>query len=366
MGSVFGHNLKISVFGESHGPGIGVVLDGFPAGLPLDLDFISSEMARRAPKKAAYSTKRSEADTPEILSGVMDGVTCGTPIAALIRNTNQRSADYDRTAALPRPSHADWTGFLRYQGHNDPHGGGHFSGRLTAPLVFAGALCKLALRTRGVTVGAHISSIGDIADSPFDPVALTADAAAAPGSRAFPTVDEHAGVRMLDLCAEVAKAGDSVGGIIECAAVGLPAGAGSPMFDAVESRLAAALFGVPAVKGVEFGAGFGFASMRGSCANDPFSVEGGVVRSKTNHNGGVLGGITTGMPLLFRVCIKPTASIALPQQSFNRDTLQPEELRIHGRHDPCIVPRAVPVIEAVCAAVLLDLLLEADGYQNLI
>ena len=308
MGSTWGNAIKISIFGESHGAGIGVVIDGFPSGVMYDEAFVLREMERRAPGRNRQSTARKEADRPEIQSGIYTGKTTGTPICAVIRNTNQRSGDYAELAAQPRPGHADYTGMLRYKSCNDPRGGGHFSGRLTAPLVFAGALCKLWLRGQGVTEQ------------------------------------------------------DSVGGVIECAAVGLPAGIGSPMLDSVESRLASILFGVPAVKGVEFGAGFAFAALRGSHANDPFYEENGAVKTETNNNGGVLGGITSGMPLIVRACIKPTPSIGMAQDTLNLRTGKVEPLSIHGRHDPCIVTRAAPVIEAACAVALADLLREANGY----
>ena len=362
MGSTWGNALKISIFGESHGAGIGVVLDGFPAGVPYDEAFVLREMERRAPGRNRQSTARREADTPQILSGVYGGKTTGTPICAVIGNTNTRSQDYAALADQPRPGHADYTGAVRYHGFNDPRGGGHFSGRLTAPLVFAGALCKLYLKKKGVTVGAHIQSIAQIQDTAFDDVAVSADELDALRMQEYPILNPRAQAAMLAAIEDARMDCDSVGGVIECAAVGLPAGLGSPMMDTVESRLSSILFAVPAVKGVEFGAGFAFAALRGSHANDTFYQDGDTVKTETNNNGGVNGGITNGMPLVFRVCIKPTPSISSVQQTLNIRTGKIEPLSIHGRHDPCIVTRAAPVVEAACAIALADLLREANGY----
>lgn len=365
MGSVWGNALKISIFGESHGNGIGVVLDGFPAGVPFDEDFILSEMARRAPGKNKQSTARSEADRPRILSGVYQGFSAGTPICAAIENTDTRSGDYKDFTSQPRPGHADFTGSVRYHGFNDPRGGGHFSGRLTAPLTFAGALCKLFLRSKGIAVGSHIQSIAQIQDTPFDDVALTAGTLEALRKQPYPIQNPRAEAAMLAAIEEARLDGDSVGGVIECAALGLPAGLGSPMLDTVEGRLASLLFSVPAVKGLEFGAGFGFAGLRGSHANDPFYRDAdGAVRTETNNNGGVLGGISSGMPLLFRAAIKPTPSISHPQETLNLQTGAVEPFAVKGRHDPCIVTRAAPVVEAACAVALTDLYLEGYGYAR--
>ena len=363
MGSTWGNALKISIFGESHGAGIGVVLDGFPAGVPYDEAFVLREMERRAPGRNRQSTARREADTPQILSGVYGGKTTGTPICAVIGNTNTRSQDYAALADQPRPGHADYTGAVRYHGFNDPRGGGHFSGRLTAPLVFAGALCKLYLKKKGVTVGAHIQSIAQIQDTAFDDVAVSADELDALRMQEYPILNPRAQAAMLAAIEDARMDCDSVGGVIECAAVGLPAGLGSPMMDTVESHLSSILFAVPAVKGVEFGVGFGFAEYRGSHANDPMYLDAdGRVRTETNNNGGVLGGITSGMPVVFRAVIKPTASIAKRQNTLNLATGKVEPLEIHGRHDPCIVTRAAPVIEAAAAVALADLYLEGYGY----
>lgn len=362
MGSVWGNAIKISVFGESHGAGIGIVIDGFPPGVTYDEAFVLREMERRAPGRNKQSTARKEADLPLLQSGMLHGRTTGAPICAVIQNTNQRSGDYAALAAQPRPGHADYTGSVRYKGCNDPRGGGHFSGRLTAPLVFAGALCKLWLREMGVAVGSHIQSIAQIQDMPFDDVEVSPAQLDALRMADYPVNNPKALEAMLAAIEEARLQQDSVGGVIEAAAVGLPAGIGSPMMDSVESRLSSLLFAVPAVKGVEFGAGFAFAALRGSHANDALYLDGQMVKTETNNNGGVLGGITNGMPLLVRVCIKPTPSISTTQHTLNIQTGQVEPLSIHGRHDPCIVTRAAPVIEAACAIALADLLREAKGY----
>ena len=362
MGSTWGNAIKISVFGESHGAGIGVVIDGFPSGVPYDEAFVLREMERRAPGRNKQSTQRKEPDLPVIQSGIYNGKTTGTPICALIQNTNQRSGDYAELAAQPRPGHADYTGMVRYKSCNDPRGGGHFSGRLTAPLVFAGTLCKLWLKMQGVLGGSHNQSIAQIQDMPFDDVDIQTVQLEALRDADYPVNNPRALDAMLAAIEEAREAQDSVGGVIECAAIGLPAGIGSPMLDTVEGRLASLLFGVPAVKGVEFGAGFAFAALRGSHANDMFYQDGDMVKTETNNNGGINGGITNGMPLMFRVCIKPTPSISSVQQTLNIRTGKVEPLSIHGRHDPCIVTRAAPVVEAACAIALADLLREANGY----
>ncbi len=323
--------MRYMIFGESHGPAIGVVLEGVPAGLALDLDFIRAELARRAPGQSAMTTARKEKDEPEILSGVFEGKTTGTPLCAIIFNTDTRSKDYAKLKDLPRPGHADYAGFVRYHGCNDYRGGGHFSGRLTAPLVFAGAVAKLALRQRGVEVAAHISNVAGIAD---------------------PTPEE------MEAAILAAKADrDSVGGRIRCAVTGLPAGLGAPDFGCnVEGIFSQYLFAVPAVKAVGFGLGTGFAALRGSQANDAFYMDGDTVRTRTNHTGGVNGGITNGMPVEFEVTIRPTPSIARSQDTVDLSAGTDAKLEITGRHDPCIVPRAVPVIESAAALATCELL----------
>ena len=364
MGSTWGHTLKISIFGESHGGGIGAVVDGFPAGIPWDEALILSEMARRAPGKNKQSTPRKEKDLPKILSGVYNGYTTGTPICAVIENTDTRSGDYKNFTETPRPGHADYTGFVRYQGFNDPRGGGHFSGRLTAPLTFCGALCKLYLKTLGITVGSHIQSIQQIQDTPFDDTNITAEQLLALREQTYPVINPKAQEYMLSVIEDARLACDSVGGVIECAVLGVPAGIGSPMMDTVESRLSSLIFNVPAVKGLEFGTGFAIASMHGSAANDRLILEDGVVRTDTNNNGGILGGITNSMPIILRAAIKPTPSISKAQRTLNRKTGEMDELVIEGRHDPCIVTRAAPVLEAACAVAIADLMLEANGYAR--
>ncbi len=349
--------MRYSIFGESHGPAIGVVLEQVPPGLVLDREAISKEMARRAPGKSPLSTARKEADVPEILSGVFDGKTTGTPLCAIIHNSDHHSKDYAKTRFLARPSHGDYTGFVRYQGCNDYRGGGHFSGRLTAPLVFAGAVAKQLLAQRGITVGAHISQIGTVKDKSFADTQLTPTLFQTLSEKAFPTVDDQAGAAMQAEILQAREELDSIGGAIQCAVLGLPVGVGSPDLGCnVEGVLAQHLFAVPAVKGISFGAGFAFASMRGSAANDPFYMDGGQVKTRTNYSGGVNGGISNGMPVLFQVAIRPTPSIGQEQNTINFSTMEDAKLTIQGRHDPCIVHRAVPVIEAAAALAICELL----------
>ena len=359
MSSEFGNILRVSVFGQSHGKAIGVNIDGLPAGEPIDLEELNAFLDRRKPGKSPLSTARKESDTPVFLSGLENGVTCGFPLCAVIENSDQHSSDYSELADKPRPSHADYTARVKWGGHADMRGGGHFSGRLTAPLCIAGGIAKQILARRGIFVGAHLAAVGTVDDAPF-PLHPTAELFDAIAAKPFPVVDDGAGERMQALILEARQDLDSVGGIIECAAIGLPAGLGGPMFGGVENRLAAALFGIPAVKGVEFGLGFGSSRLRGSENNDPFTVENGTVVTASNRAGGILGGITTGMPVTLRTAIKPTPSISRPQQTVRLSAMENAELVIRGRHDPCIAHRAVPVVEAVTAAVLLDLLLEGN------
>lgn len=359
MSSEFGKLLKISVFGQSHGKAIGVNIDGLPAGEPIDLEALNAFLDRRRPGKSPLSTARRENDAPVFLSGMENGVTCGAPLCAIIENSDQHSSDYSELVDKPRPSHADYTARVKWDGHADMRGGGHFSGRLTAPLCIAGGIAKQILARRGIFVGAHLAAVGTENDAPF-PLRPTPELFDAIAAKAFPVVDDDAGARMQALILEARQNLDSVGGIIECAAIGLPAGLGDPMFDGVENRLAAALFGIPAVKGVEFGLGFGSARLHGSENNDPFTLENGTVVTAGNRAGGILGGITTGMPVTLRTAIKPTPSISRPQQTVSLSAMENAELVIRGRHDPCIAHRAVPVVEAVTAAVLLDLLLEGN------
>lgn len=353
MSSTYGNILRLSIFGQSHGPAIGMTLDGIPAGLSVDEEQLQAFLNRRAPGQNEYSTPRKEADRPEFLAGLLDGHTCGAPICAVIHNTNTRSRDYSSLKDCPRPGHADYAAQIKYGGNQDVAGGGHFSGRLTAPLCIAGGLCKQFLEAKGIRIGAHLAQVGSAKDEAFDPLAPNLDAVGA-----FPTISQEAGVAMRQQIAAAKAQLDSIGGIIECAITGLPAGMGDPMFGGMENRLAAILFGVPAVKGVEFGEGFGVGSLLGSQNNDAYCMENGQVRTLTNHAGGILGGITNGMPLLFRVAMKPTPSIARMQQTVSLSAGQEVPLEIQGRHDPCIAPRAVPVIEAAAAIAVYDAFLE--------
>lgn len=363
MASYIGKQIHLSIFGQSHADAIGVTLDGLPAGERVDLSTLNRFLERRAPGRDATSTARREADLPHILCGLVDGVTCGAPFAAIIENTDTRSRDYEELRDKPRPAHADLTAQLKYGGHQDVRGGGHFSGRLTAPLCIAGGVCLQILARRGIDIAAHIRSIEKIEDRPFDPMGEASATLEAVRSAPFPVLDEKAGERMREAILKAKRQGDSVGGVIECIVTGLPAGVGSPIFESLESKLAAMLFGIPAVKGVEFGAGFEAAQMRGSMHNDPFVMGKERVETATNHAGGILGGISNGMPIVFRVAFKPTPSIAKEQSTVRLSTGEEEKLTIAGRHDPCIVPRAVPVVEAAAALVLLDALLDRNTDQ---
>ncbi len=358
MSSCFNGGITVSLFGESHGKGIGVVIDNLPAGEELDLEEIGKFMARRAPKKDGTSTMRSEKDIPEILSGYYNGKTTGTPLAAVIFNTDQHSGDYGNISHIARPAHADYTGYLRYNGANDPRGGGHFSGRITAPLCFAGAVCAQILKHRGITTGAHILSIKNVRDEAFDPVNVTAEQLETVMSRAFPVMTDEAEAQMRAVINSAREALDSVGGIIECAAVGFPAGIGSPMMDGLENTISRLVFAVPAVKGLEFGNGFECANLFGSENNDAFEIKDGKPVTITNNHGGILGGISSGMPVIFRAAFKPTPSISRPQKSFDFKDMTEQELVIKGRHDPCVVPRAVPCIESAMNIALVSALME--------
>lgn len=351
MGDCWGKRIRLTIFGESHGPGIGIVVDGLPAGLDIDMQQVSREMARRAPGQSQLTTQRRESDEVEVISGMYDGKTTGSAICAIIRNTNTRSQDY---SSLLRPGHADWTALLKYKGHADMRGGGHFSGRLTAPLVFAGALAKQALARHGILVHGRITAIAGIKDETIP--ATQQEFAVASLRQPLAVHNEKAGRKMEDAILQAKNDLDSVGGIIEAVAFGVPGGLGNPFFDSVESVAASLFFSIPAVKGLEFGQGFALAALRGSKANDPLYMDNGTIKSKTNNNGGILGGITNGMPVVARVAIKPTASIAKAQESVDATTMEEATLETHGRHDPCIVPRAVPVVEAALALSLLDCL----------
>ena len=356
MSGMWGSKIKISIFGESHGNAIGINIDGLPSGLELNLEDIAYEMRRRAPGKSPLSTARSEEDIPEILSGYFNGKTTGTPLCAIIRNTNTRSKDYSLLKDVMRPGHADYSGNIRYNGFNDYRGGGHFSGRITAPLVFAGAICKQILKEKGIVVAAHVKSIKGIKDKSFLDSDLDLNYVESLKTFELPLIDKSIKENMRKEILEAKEDMDSVGGTIECGVFGINPGVGDPFFDSVESTLAHLLFSVPAVKGVEFGRGFELTNMRGSEANDEIYYDNGEIKTRTNNNGGILGGITNGMPIIFTTAIKPTSSIGKEQKTVNINTKENTILKVEGRHDPCIVQRAIPVIEAVTAIGILELL----------
>ncbi|HHW24963.1 MAG TPA: chorismate synthase [Bacillota bacterium] len=368
MASEFGYSLKITVYGQSHGEAVGAVADGLPAGEPFSLERLAKFMARRRPG-APLTTGRREPDAPEFVSGVLPGeretelVTCGSPLCAIIRNTDARPSDYSAFADTPRPGHADYTAYVKWGGKADMRGGGHFSGRLTAPICAIGGIALQILERRDIYVGAHLEAVGGISDARF-PLLPTKQLFDEIAGKAFPVIDDACGKAMQKAIAEAAAELDSIGGIVECAIVGLPAGLGSPMFDGVESMLSRALFGIPAVKGVEFGNGFAGSASRGSQNNDPFVIAGGKISAETNNSGGILGGITTGMPVVFRVAFKPTPTIGKPQRTVYLSRNEPAILEARGRHDPCVALRAVPVVEAVAALVTLDLLLSSGYFYN--
>lgn len=356
MSGMWGSKIKLSIFGESHGNAIGITIDGLPAGFSIDMDKIMMEMARRAPGKSSLSTPRKESDIPEILSGYFEGKTTGTPLCAIIRNSNTKSKDYSKLKDVMRPGHADYTGAVRYKGFNDYRGGGHFSGRITAPLVFAGAICKQILEVKGIIVSAHINSIGKIKDCSFLESDISDELLNSFKENELPLINTKLEDEMRQEILSARSSGDSIGGTIECAILGVSPGIGDPFFDSVESTLAHLMFSVPAVKGIEFGKGFDISKMRGSEANDEYYLENGNIKTKTNNNGGILGGITNGMPIIFNVAIKPTASIFKEQKAVNIITMEETTLCIEGRHDPCIVQRALPVIEAVAAIGITELM----------
>ena len=356
MSGVWGKNIKLSIFGESHGNAIGITIDGLLPGIELDIDYIKSEMERRMPGKSKLSTARKEADQFEILSGYFNNRTTGSPLCAIIRNSDQHSKDYSKLKNLMRPGHADYTGNIRYKGFNDYRGGGHFSGRITAPLVFAGAVAKQILAEKGILIGSHIKSISNVEDDPFDKVNLEDSLLKGLLKEEFPTINKEKGVEMRKLIIDAKGELDSVGGVIETAVLNLPAGIGSPFFYSVEAHLSHMIFSIPAVKGMEFGEGFDISKLRGSEANDEYYIENDQIKTRTNNNGGILGGITNGMPIVFRTAFKPTASIARLQHTIDIEKHENAELEITGRHDPCIVQRAVPVVEAAAAIAILDLM----------
>lgn len=362
MSGVWGKNIRLTIFGESHGKGIGTVIDGLPGGIKLDLDYISFEMERRAPGRSQLTSSRKEKDSFEILSGFFNNRTTGAPLSTVIWNKGHKSKDYDSIKYIMRPGHADYTGYVKYSGFNDYRGGGHFSGRLTAPLVFAGAICKQILeQKKKITIGSHICSIGNVMEERFDSANISGELLKDLLKPELPVIDIKKRDDMKKCILDAKESGDSVGGIIETAIINLPPGIGEPFFDSVESKISHILFSIPAIKGVEFGAGFEISKMKGSQGNDEFYFQDKTVMTRTNNSGGILGGITNGMPVIFRVAIKPTPSIGIPQSTVNIVKKDDSVLKIQGRHDPCIVPRVVPVIEAVAALAILDLIIDGEG-----
>lgn len=360
MSSTWGECIKLSIFGGSHTEAIGVNLDGLPAGEAVDLEQVLAQMARRAPGQDPTATRRRESDAPRVLCGLYQGVTTGAPLCAIIENTNQRSKDYEGLRINPRPGHADYTAYVKYGNHHDVRGGGHFSGRLTAPLVFAGAVARQILQRRGILVASHVASIGEAEDAPFSPAEVDPQLMARLSGEYFPVIDPQAKEQMREVVEAARMDCDSVGGTVECVVTGLPVGAGNPMFDGAENLIASLCFGIPAMKGIEFGAGFAASRRRGSQNNDPFYYdENGQVRTRSNNAGGILGGITNGMPLVFRMAFKPTSSISKEQDTVNLETGKNAKLVIHGRHDPCIVPRAAAAVEAAACVAVLELLAQS-------
>lgn len=360
MNRLFLRNLDIEIYGGSHDEKIGIRITGMPAGEKIDMDILHTFLARRAPGSTKYGTQRKEADTPHFLQGVANDTLDGEMLEAVIYNTNMRSGDYPAIPDIPRPSHADYAAIMKYGAAVDLRGGGHFSGRLTAPLCIAGGIALQILARQGIRIGAHIASVGDVQDRFFDPLAVSAEDFDAVLAHDFPTLDPESGERMKARIDEARMDCDSIGGVIECAVIGLKPGLGEHMFWGMENRISHLLFGVPGVKGIEFGAGFEIAAMRGSEANDPFTTDGEKIFTTANHSGGIQGGMTNGMPLIFRCAMKPTPSIAKEQNSVSLSRMENATLTIGGRHDPCIVPRAVPVIEAVAALAILDAMLDPE------
>ena len=357
MKNTFGNNISITLFGESHGEYIGAVLDGVCAGIQINEEYIQSKLEQRKPH-GAISTKRCEPDKVEIVSGVYNGVTTGTPITILIKNTNTSSKDYSQLKDTPRPSHADYVAEVKYGGNQDYRGGGHFSGRLTAPIVAAGAILSFALLQKGIRIGTHIKALHGITDRDFSD--LEADISLL-DKKLFPVLDETSEAEMTEEILNAAKMGDSVGGILQSAVIGIPAGVGEPWFDSLESMLSHALFSIPGVKGVEFGLGFGFADLYGSEANDPFATDGEKIFTKTNNNGGINGGISNGMPITFNVAVRPTPSIFKEQDTVSLSKMENTALKIEGRHDPAIIHRARAVVDAISVIAIADALVTAYG-----
>lgn len=356
MSSTIGNTIKVTLFGESHGEAVGVVIDSLPAGQSIDLEELEGFLARRAPG-GRYATQRKESDKPRILSGLVDGITCGSPLCAVFENGDTQPEEYLKHRFLPRPGHGDYPNFIRHEGYSDVRGGGHSSARLTAPLALAGGIAKQLLAQKGIRVQARLLSVGKVKDIPLDPVNPDCQALEAAAQREIPALTQAAADGMAALIQEVRAEGDSIGGVVECCVTGLPAGLGAPIFDGVENEISRIVFGIPAVRGIQFGAGFDAAEMRGSAHNDPYCIdETGEIRTKTNHHGGVLGGMTSGMPLLFQTAFKPTPSIALEQQTVDLLTRTETTIQIKGRHDPCVALRAVPCVEAAAALAILSLI----------
>lgn len=362
MGSTIGKNIRFTIFGESHGKGVGIVIDGLPAGIRIDRDYIIFQMQRRRPGRTDMSTLRNETDSFEILSGVFEGMTSGAPLCAFIKNSDVENDSYEKNKGIMRPSHADFTANIKYGGYNDYRGGGMFSGRLSAPMVFAGSICRQFIEMKGIIIGSHVYSIGEIEDLPFDGIKIDPNLLQSLSKMELPVIDGAKGELMKDALEKARDEQDSIGGIIEAAAINMPRGIGSPFFDSVESCLSHMLFSIPAIKGVEFGRGFEITKHRGSEANDEFYMDGENVRTYSNNSGGIQGGITNGMPVVFRVAVKPTASIWKEQRTVDILNHKETTIRAEGRHDPCIVPRALPVVESAAAMVIADLLLENRSY----
>ena len=361
MSTTYGKNLKITIYGGSHDSEIGIIAEGMPRGFSPDTEALEEFMKRRAPGQNAYSTTRKEPDKPIFLSGLCDGSLDGERLHAVIYNTNQRSSDYASLSFIPRPSHADFAARMKYGDKVDLRGGGHFSGRLTAPMCIVGGICLQYLASRGIYVGAHVLCVGNEYDTPYDMVRLDKDTLLRSSVSDFPVLDDAAGARMRALIEEARLDGDSVGAIVECGAIGLPAGLGEHMFDGVENRISSIVFGIPAVKGIEFGNGFECAHIKGSQNNDAFRTDGKTIYTDTNNAGGILGGMTSGMPLIFRAAMKPTPSIYKEQDSVDMVSMTNQKFSIKGRHDPCVAIRAVPVFEAAAAIAITDMLLDNNN-----
>jgi len=363
MSSIWGNKLKISIFGESHGEAIGVVMDNLPPGIELDLDFIEGQMMRRAPGKNNLSTKRNESDKPKILSGLFNLKTTGAPLCAVIYNEDTHSKDYSILKDNMRPGHSDYPAFVKYSGSNDYRGGGHFSGRITAPLLFAGAVAMQILKKhKNIKIGSRIKRIYDVEDNKkLNITDINEDLISDLNSMDFPVLTGEKSNEMKSAILKAKEECDSVGGIVETFVINFDAGYGQPFFDSVESRMAHMIFSIPAIKGIEFGEGFDISKMLGSESNDPYYIKDDKILASSNNNGGIIGGITNGMPIIFRTAIKPTPSISKQQNTVNLSSMENTELLITGRHDPCIVQRALPVIEGAAALVILDLILEREG-----